>query len=390
MKVFEIIRENIDNENIQNNNELFNFNKFLNQNTNKIDIDLLNYFLKNDIFLYRGIQGKSNDYFCSFPKENRRSKDTPLLIHEVIQEIFLKNDIKASRSNSFFVTKNIEDADVYGEVYIVLPGKNFYFYMNEKIKDFYSEYMYVSRSVNSFYVFFIEKYFLRYFDDIKKLFSPNFEYYVKNTFNMIYRGFSKYLDFIKFLNYKLEKETLHKSLLIYFNIKNDVDMDDILFSEEIIKKIFKNEMGLEENLKKLEDYIYSVFMNAETEEKVNREEIREKINKFDVYVREKIYNYVLGDFSHMFNNVLKYEYSENKKSEKIDFLKKLIEKDETIKYFENIFINDSVHGKYPEEKNKFLKILKDYNRNEILINGFCCFIKKNLFDKYKNIIKNTK
>ena len=88
-------------------------------------------------FLYSGRQ-TNEKFFTRKVRKNRVPTDTPEIIHNLLDDMFKKKFGHKLRSESLFVTKDVEIASGYGTPYIILPIGNYKLFGNPKIYDLYS------------------------------------------------------------------------------------------------------------------------------------------------------------------------------------------------------------------------------------------------------------
>ena len=92
----------------------------------------------NDNFLMSGRKHK-NEVFIGKVRKNRKPTDTPLEIHNLFDSMFKKRYGWKPRSNAIFCTGSIDQANDYGQPYLIFPmGKIKYIY-NPNIKDLFSD-----------------------------------------------------------------------------------------------------------------------------------------------------------------------------------------------------------------------------------------------------------
>lgn len=131
--------------------------------------EIINVIGNTDIFLYRGINS-SLDFISGKSKENRPPTDTLPEIQKIIDEWLSKHNFKALRSNSYFTTTDLNNAEKYGNVYYIFPlNGNHYTWFN------YSDDLYLNLPTlyNSIYQFIFEdeEDYENYKDDLKEIFT---------------------------------------------------------------------------------------------------------------------------------------------------------------------------------------------------------------------------
>jgi hypothetical protein len=87
--------------------------------------------------LKRGMKNKPK-LFIGNVRPDRRPSDTPLPIHEFMDNWFYKKFGVKFRSNAMFATKSQGSAQTYGDVYIVFPIGEFKYCYSSTIDDLYS------------------------------------------------------------------------------------------------------------------------------------------------------------------------------------------------------------------------------------------------------------
>jgi hypothetical protein len=87
--------------------------------------------------LKRGMKNKPK-LFIGNVRPDRRPSDTPLPIHEFMDNWFYKKFGVKFRSNAMFVTKSRGSAQIYGDVYIVFPIGEFKYCYSSTIDDLYA------------------------------------------------------------------------------------------------------------------------------------------------------------------------------------------------------------------------------------------------------------
>lgn len=139
------------------------FKQFLNEKVthsihlDQIDIDTIKKSLlqncskiinayKNENFLYRGISSENkrydNDFIMGSSRQDRQPIDINPKDHEKLHKAFLQLGLKATRKNSIFTTSIEDDANIWGEVYIIFPFDNvdFTWFDLSKLKSEYTYY----------------------------------------------------------------------------------------------------------------------------------------------------------------------------------------------------------------------------------------------------------
>jgi len=89
-------------------------------------------------FLYSGRRESGKDIFKKSVRINRKPLDTPIVVHNKLDELFKKKFGVALRSSSVFVTPNYMLATEYGnDAYMIFPIGKYSIYWSEKISDLY-------------------------------------------------------------------------------------------------------------------------------------------------------------------------------------------------------------------------------------------------------------
>lgn len=129
---------------------------------NRFDFDLL----------YRGMKNKPN-FFIGNIRPDRRPTDTPVSIHEFIDNWFYKKFGVRFRSNAMFATKNSFSAATYGASYIVFPIGEFKYCYSNDIEDVYVDMLDMISSDD--FLNFTEEEKDDYFDELtKKIENSNY------------------------------------------------------------------------------------------------------------------------------------------------------------------------------------------------------------------------
>lgn len=91
--------------------------------------------IKNE-YLYRGMKSDF-DAFKAVPRKNRMPKDTPIVMHNLFDDIIQKLYAWKPRSQGVFATGGKNQAGIYGSIYKIYPIGNFKFLWAPTIHDFY-------------------------------------------------------------------------------------------------------------------------------------------------------------------------------------------------------------------------------------------------------------
>ena len=95
--------------------------------------------------IYRGTEGV-NSYTCVSPdilyrhpvRTDRKPKNLPIDVHEILLKIFGDLGFKANRNNVLF-SASLTNAEKHGDAYILLPIGEFYYTWSEDIEDLNDE-----------------------------------------------------------------------------------------------------------------------------------------------------------------------------------------------------------------------------------------------------------
>lgn len=82
---------------------------------------------------------KSNKFFKGKVRKDRRPKDTPIEIHNYVDDWFEANWNIRPRSNSIFCTTRRGNAESYGNIYFIFPIGNYKIVYNPNINDLYGD-----------------------------------------------------------------------------------------------------------------------------------------------------------------------------------------------------------------------------------------------------------
>jgi len=72
-------------------------------------------------FMYIGKKDKIKHYKIKKTRKNRKPKDTPYEVHEILDDLFYRKFGIKARSQTIFATGYIVEADQYGNVYLMFP-----------------------------------------------------------------------------------------------------------------------------------------------------------------------------------------------------------------------------------------------------------------------------
>jgi hypothetical protein len=381
---------------------------FLEKNKTSLNKDVIDHCFKKDIYLFRGI--KTNEpYFSAFPRKDRKPKDTPIIIQSILNEIYEKNSIKATRGNSFFTTTSSSVASDYGEVYVVFPYKNFHFSYgkSEKMKDLFFDFIsnknylpkfitkniipkYIKNNSDKIYQILKNLGLFAKPDSVRSLFYKYIESPVKHMMEVILSREDKEIY--------ITPEQLIESVKLLLDIPEvgDKNIHDRKFMINCLTRffsfIFTNQKKLFDNIKK----IIQKYINEKNEissSEIERE-IYETFNILIDYIKNEMLIHLVDDHIDQLRPYEKsYEKNINTKDDdegyfknvlvnkdSYNFYSKLLSDDEVKKYLEKQIIKNIIYGSVPDDINLFLGLLKKQNENELLINGQCCFINYEIFE----------
>lgn len=126
MKYMNLFEDTAEKESLEN---------FLAEMAKNTKREIVEFLLENP--LYRGMKNETLSFYGYIPvKKNRQPLDTPVVIQQIIDEYLSEKGFRALRSNSIFVTGNLDFAKKFGFPYVIFPPKKFYFTWNTTIRDF--------------------------------------------------------------------------------------------------------------------------------------------------------------------------------------------------------------------------------------------------------------
>jgi hypothetical protein len=333
-----------------------------------IDKDLLEFLVKKDNVLYRGIKyPKPGFYYYGEPRKDRKPVDTPVVFDILINDVMEKNGIEARRNNSFFVTTSLETADKYGSVHSVIPINDFYFYINKNIKDMYVEIKYkilenivIEHDINDYTNILISD------DTILKIFESRIIDKIKN--------FIKLIDFI--ILDKKNDPVVEKVKNIYEKTK-DKEKASIEIIKEILSEFLnKKYSDREELLNIAKDFINLI--------RKNRREIHNLSSNVlfqNDYFKDTFRNYseiMISDIVHyILDNIKNIDFTTNTKE--LENIIKYFREKGTDKKIEKIILDGAIYGQYSKNKNAFISGVSSSGGNEILIRGKCLFVDYRVF-----------
>jgi len=168
--------------------------KFLNETNVDDVVELIKQkcqpFLKEwdgNNFLYRGMK-HSFTYDIKQVRVDRKPKDIPLILHEMLDKEFKKQFGWNARSNSVFCTGNKTSTEEYGNAYVIFPCDNYKYISSEKVEDLYLHLLRWETTKSSLYKNHFEKTIYNkqsildnyrlYYDDY--MFLPKLELFFKD------------------------------------------------------------------------------------------------------------------------------------------------------------------------------------------------------------------
>jgi len=134
---------------------------------------------RKESFLYSGRKASRDALIHKQVRTDRKPKDTPEKIHNLLDAEFKKQTGIALRSNSVFCTPDVIEAKKYGTVYVIFPvGGNYQLWHNPKIKDLWGKMIWIYDASRKYDIYTQEKEELaEFFQEIvsgyKKGFPPN-------------------------------------------------------------------------------------------------------------------------------------------------------------------------------------------------------------------------
>lgn len=161
--------------------------------------DILSIYKDTGNILYRGFIDLYQPFFKALPRENRKSRDGDINIHNIINNYLKEQGFEARRDNSFFCISKMKEAKEYGEAYLVFPKNDFkYTWLNSKV---HGDDLSVSEGIYGIY-------------SLQKSHS--------------YMSFISYID--KFLDYNLFD-------WIRYKIKYDIKLQDRYYNSGMYKQL---------------------------------------------------------------------------------------------------------------------------------------------------------
>ena len=368
---------------------------FLKENINELDVDIIKQMIRENNFLYRGINPSSpkskNPWFCDLPRDIRNPKDTRFYLQVLIDVLFEKFGVDAKRSNSFFCTGDFDVAKNYANnnekyVFIVLPSKNFSFYSNKRIEDLYVNRDYYLKDILEKIEKTLtkdEKVRLLTDENIKKINDFLIELYKYSILNTLYNNIVQFKNSLnKIINKKLNIDEVSYYMFLYIFLKNR-DESNILEKikneyKDIDKNNFSNILFEFIRFVLLSEKKSILYREKEFEFSLNIEELRERIIK---YINFRA-------FSKIFYLYNKIDSPQEKKYIFTKIFNDLLFNDKNIpesrkKILEdltNLFIKDGI-----TEKSNFIKAIE--SGNEILLRGRTCFIRNLYKDIFIDVFK---
>lgn len=142
MRYYEIIMESED----------VLFDEFLKKMANDTNPEITGFLLEHPLYRTMSPSKDWNPVYGikEIPKE-RTPVDTPPFIQKIIDEYLKSKGFKAVRSNSIFVTGDINLTKTFSfsgkdirDIYVIFPQKNFFFTWNPKVRDFFLQNLIIS------------------------------------------------------------------------------------------------------------------------------------------------------------------------------------------------------------------------------------------------------
>lgn len=94
-------------------------------------------YIRNGKLLWSGRKKKEPYYNIKKIRKDRRPTDTPIRIHNLLDDYFEKHFGVRLRSNSLFCYTNMYDVLKYGEPYLICPVGDYETYYHPKVHDLY-------------------------------------------------------------------------------------------------------------------------------------------------------------------------------------------------------------------------------------------------------------
>lgn len=91
----------------------------------------------NDKFLFSGRKSSASDVIKGKVRQDRRPKDMPLEVHELLDKQFQKEFGIKARSNSLFCTLRVSTAKAYGVPYYIFPIGNYTTIWSNEVNDLF-------------------------------------------------------------------------------------------------------------------------------------------------------------------------------------------------------------------------------------------------------------
>ncbi len=83
---------------------------------------------------------KKDKWFEGFIRTNRQPRDTPPVIHDMIDDVFQQEFGIRLRSNSLFCINSLKTARTYGNIYYIFPIGDYNTWYNSNVQDLYAHF----------------------------------------------------------------------------------------------------------------------------------------------------------------------------------------------------------------------------------------------------------
>lgn len=97
--------------------------------------DILAAYHEANKVLHRGVTHVSKPIIYGKSSNNRTPLDSPMANHRLVNSLMKELGFDARRDNSVFTTRDLNDANAYGEVYVIFPVNGFKFTWSKKFAD---------------------------------------------------------------------------------------------------------------------------------------------------------------------------------------------------------------------------------------------------------------
>lgn len=301
MKYAEIIKEENEKDIFQT-NEWKKFITLMAKNTNP---EIVNFLFENPLFRAFSPSMEWGILFGVKPIiKERKPRDTPLLLQNMIDEYLKKKGFTALRSNSIFATRNFSLAYIFTKddnMFIIFPPKKFYFTWNPYISDFYLESLFDNALLQ------YSKKFDLFQLNLEKIFqNPKLKSLASEITGIYIKVLSKnHLDYEeKKLILSLEKENKHEEIMkeIQTKLKKDNNVYND-FMLEVLKFLMKNYS--------LHDFqkILSINEKSEIAKKFDNKNFEEAVKSGnEIMITDTEYFYINHNFFFSHKDTIKKEY----------------------------------------------------------------------------------